>query len=110
MKVYHGRQTEHGCAVDVEQNGEVCLLHPRDDVRSHSKEGFEWGSSSPGAAQLALALAVDVLRDKGRALKVYRRLESELIASLSPDEDWMLTEPGIRAAIESIEQDRVPRR
>ena len=29
MKTYHGRRTEHGCAVDVEEDGEVSLLNPR---------------------------------------------------------------------------------
>ncbi len=40
MKVYYGRRTEHGCAVDVEEDGEVCLLHPRNDLCNHSPDGY----------------------------------------------------------------------
>jgi hypothetical protein len=39
MKVYHGRRSEHGCAVDVEENGECCSLNPRLDLRNHSPTG-----------------------------------------------------------------------
>jgi hypothetical protein len=36
MKVYHGRRTEHGCAVDVEEDGECYALNPRLDLQNHS--------------------------------------------------------------------------
>ena len=48
MKVYHGRRTDHGCAVDVEEDGEVTLLNPRLDLRNHSPSGFEWGYGAAG--------------------------------------------------------------
>ena len=32
MKVYHGRRTDHGCAVDVEEDDECTSLHPRNDL------------------------------------------------------------------------------
>src|SRR5260221_39126 len=71
MKVYHGRREEHGCAVDVEEDGEACLLDPRHDLHNHASEDLEWGSFGTGAAQLALALAADVRAD---ALAWARRL------------------------------------
>ena len=75
MKTYHGRRTEYGCAVDVEENGEVYSLHPRHDLRNHSPTGFEWSYSGSGPAQLALALAADVLGDDDYAQEIYQRLK-----------------------------------
>jgi hypothetical protein len=105
MKVYHGRRSPHGCAVDVEENGECYLLHPRLDLRNHSATGLEWGYSGSGPAQLALALAADVLGDDDRAQAVYQPLKFKLIGKL-PHEEWVLSERQIRSAIESIEQER----
>lgn len=105
MKLYHGRRTEHGCTVDVEEDGECSLLHPRHDLRNHSPTGLEWGYSGSGPAQLALALAADVLGDDDRAQDIYQRLKSKLVAGL-PHEEWVLTEHRVRAAIDAIEQER----
>ena len=109
MKVYHGRRTEHGCAVDVEEDGEVSLLNPRLDLRKHSPAGLEWGYSGSGAAQLALALAADVLGDDHKAEAIYQRLKFKIVGNL-PHEGWILTERQIHAAIDAIEQDRGPAR
>jgi len=105
MKVYYGRRTEHGCAVDVEEDGERTLLDLRKDLRLHSSEA-NWGYGGSGPAQLALALAADVLGDDRKALEVYQRLKFKLIGGL-PDEDWILTEQQVRMAIDGIEQERV---
>ncbi len=103
--MYHGRRTDHGCAVDVEEDGEVTLLNPRHDLRNHSPTGFEWSYSGSGPAQLALALAADVLGDDDRAQEVYQRLKARLVGGL-PHEGWVLTEQRVRAAIDAIEQER----
>ena len=108
MKVYHGRRTEHGCAVDVEEDGECTSLHPRNDLRLHSSE-FNWGFGGSGPAQLALALAADVLGDDEKALEIHQRLKFKLVGRL-PHEDWVLTEGQVRTAIDAIEQERGPTR
>ena len=105
MKTYHGRRTEHGCAVDVEEDGERYLLDPRRDLRNHSQE-FEWGYGGSGPAQLALALAADVLGDDERAQDTYQRLKFRLVGGL-PHEGWALSEGRIHSA---IEQERGPAR
>jgi len=109
MKVYHGRREEHGCAVDVEEDGEACLLDPRYDLHNHASEDLEWGSFGTGAAQLALARAADVLGDDARALRVHQRLKARLVATL-PDDDWVLTEGRVRAVIDAIELEHGRRR
>jgi len=104
MKTYHGTWTETGGAVVVNDNGEFRSLDPRHDLRNLSPDGFSWGHGGTGPAQLALALAADVLGNDFQARKVYHRLNNKLIASL-PHEEWVLTENRIRSAIEAIEYD-----
>ncbi len=106
MKIYHGTQTEQGGAVVVEKDGEFSALNPRHDLRNHSPTGFSWGYSGSGPAQLALALAADVLGDDDKAQDVYQRLKFKLIGGL-PDEGWVLTEERIRGVIDAIGQERV---
>ena len=109
MKTYHGRRTEHGCAVDVEDNGEVYCLNLRHDLKNHSPCGAEWGFSGSGPAQLALALAADVLGDDDQALQIYQRLKFRLVGGL-PHEGWVLTEDRIRSAIDDIRHEQGRRR
>ena len=107
MKVYHGMRTEHGCTVVVEEDGEFTGLALRTDLRNHSPDGFEWGFGGSGPAQLALALAADVLGDDEKAQELYQRLKFKLIGGL-PHEGWVLTDLRLRAALDDIErqQDR----
>ena len=109
MKVYRGVRIDHGGAVIVEDNGESGSLDPRHDVCCHSASGFDWGYSGSGPAQLALALAADVLGDDERAERVHQQLKFKLIGGLSA-EGWVLTEERIRAVIEAIEYQAERRR
>jgi hypothetical protein len=102
MKIYSGTWTEAGSAVVVEENGEVRGLDPRHDLRNHSPTGFAWGYGGSGPAQLALALAADVLGDDAKAQKVYQRLKFKLVGRL-PHDGWVLTEERIREAIDAVE-------
>jgi len=104
MKRYHGTRTEQGCTVTVEEDGKpMRTLDLRLDLRQHSPTGPEWGYSGSGPAQLALALAADVLGDDEKAQDLYQRLKFKLIGRL-PHEGWVLTEERILAALTAIEQ------
>ena len=106
MKYYHATQTEQGSAIVVEEDGEFRALNPRHDLQSISPDGFQWGNHSDnGTAQLALALAADVLGDDGKAQRVYQRLQLKLIAVLPP-EGWVLAENRVRDIIDGIERER----
>src|SRR5262249_42771271 len=92
MKVYQGSRTPEGCVVTVCQDGgEPRPLALRLDLRNHSPTGAEWGYAGSGPAQLALALAADVLGDDDRTQAVYQQLKFKLIGGL-PKEGWELTE------------------
>ncbi len=101
MKVYQGRRSEHGCAVDVDEDGEVTLLNPRRDLQ-HFSNDLEWGGPGKGSAQLALALAADVLGDDEKALDVAPQLQKKLIGNL-PYEGWALSENRLRHLIDALE-------
>jgi Family of unknown function (DUF6166) len=106
MKYYIGERTEDGCVVEVIDRdipGGGYALDPRVDLRNHSVAGYEWGFSGNGSAQLALALAADVLGDDGRAQEVYQRLKLRVVAGL-PDKSWTLSEGRLPTAIEEIER------
>jgi hypothetical protein len=110
MKHYEGRRTPKGCLVTVvEDYKEPRPLDARLDLRRHSPSGLEWGFAGSGPAQLALALAADVLGDDDKALDVYQQLKFKLIGGL-PSDGWTLTEDRIRTIISAIEQQRANKR
>jgi hypothetical protein len=111
MKVYTGyrRLDGHGHPVAMsvkvhEQGKESHLLDPRHDIRLHSEE-FNWGYGGSGPAQLALALAADVLKDDEAAQDVYQRLKSKVVGRLAED-GWAITEEELQEAIRRIQQER----
>jgi hypothetical protein len=101
MKTYTGERTADGCAVTVTDGGGPRGLDPRFDLRTHSPTGFEWGYGGSGPAQLALALAADVLDDDEAALDIYQRLKFRVVGRLAAD-GWTLTEAELTDAIRSL--------
>jgi hypothetical protein len=111
MKTYTGYRLpgEEGTAapgiVTVHQEGhQPRLLDPRFDLRQHA-DGLNWGYGGSGPAQLALALAADVLGDDEAARAVYQKLKFRLIGRL-PKDGWSLDEMQLRRAIAEIQQQR----
>ena len=105
MKVYVGHRTEeHDWVVTLVApgTGASAALNPRFDLRRHSPDGFSWGYSGSGPAQLALALCADVLNDDERAQNIYQRFKDQVVAVLDQDADWTLSEVVIREQIELI--------
>lgn len=104
MKTYTGERTENGCTVVVSEDGGCRALDPRFDLKNHSPTGFEWGYAGSGPAQLALALAADVLRDDAAALGVYQRLKFRVVGRL-PEAGWTLTEGELAATLRDLGRD-----
>lgn len=101
MKTYSGVRTAGGCAVTVSGPDGSRELDPRFDLRNHSPDGFEWGYGGSGPAQLALALAADVLGNDEAAQRVYQRLKFRVVGRL-PADGWSLTEGELAEAIRSL--------
>ena len=76
-------------------------LNPRMDLWNHSPDGFEWGYSGSGPAQLALALLADHCGDDERALNWYHRFKWAVIAEL-PHREWILTSEDIDRVLQSL--------
>lgn len=75
MRQFVGKRIDGQAVVQVFTDGVLTgLLPEKTDLREHSISGLSWGRASAGARQLALALAVEVLRDDRKALQVYERL------------------------------------
>jgi len=102
MKTYHGVRDEKGVAVFVEEDGVRRPLAPRLDLRIHAPTGVDWGYSGSGPAQLALALAAEVLADDDKALDLYQQLAFKLVGSL-PHGGWTLSEERLRTVLAAIE-------
>lgn len=60
-------------------------------VFNHSPDGFNWGYSGSGPAQLALALLLRFTRDDEIAVKYHQAFKDTVIASL-PEGDFELNE------------------
>jgi hypothetical protein len=91
--------------VTVHQQGQPPRpLDPRLDLRMHA-DSFNWGYAGSGPAQLALALAADVLGDDDAAQEVHQKLKNKVIAAL-PKDGWSLSETQLRLAFADIQQQR----
>lgn len=71
VRIYRGYRDESGAA-RVTVNG--ATLPPRHDLRNHSPDGFEWGYSGSGPAQLALAIVADHAAHAPDDLVLLRRI------------------------------------
>ena len=78
-------------------------LPTRTDLKTLSFNGFGWGTCSPGAGQLALALLCDVLGNDSRAVRLCIFVCDLVVRNLSPSASWTLTDYDVRLAVESIE-------
>jgi len=96
MKVYKGDRTIDGVMVTV--NDEP--LPQRLDVRELSEDGFEWSFEGSAPAQLALAILLDHLDDKAKALRLYESFMQEVVANFS--NEWILTSADIDEAIDAL--------
>lgn len=106
MKI-RGKRTSTG--VDVRYKGKP--LSPRNDLRNHSPDGFEWGYQGSGPAQLALAILAR-LKGPAFAQEHYQRFKREVIAKL-PKTAWELTAEDVeqwskKALQEKSESNKTP--
>jgi hypothetical protein len=100
---YIGYRGVGGAKVYVTTNGGETLqqLAPRNDLRNHCPDGFQWGYGGPGPAQLALAILADLLGDDELALQSYQRVMGTLIAPIQSD-SFHLTEGQVWAHFHTV--------
>lgn len=100
QKHYQGKRSYGQCFVTVDGRA----LDPRFDLRFHSPDGFEWGYSGSGPAQLALALLADHLSDDAEALRLYQEFKSKTVAGF-PRESWTLTGAQIHEVLGTLRRE-----
>ncbi len=98
MKTYQGKRTIDGLVVTVDGK----RLDEHYEVKRFAKYGFEWTYEGESPQQLALAILVDHLGDKARALRLSQPFMKSVVANL--DNDWVLKGDDIDRAIGKIEK------
>jgi hypothetical protein len=89
----------------VVRDGQMLKIAPSQKLWKHS-EGFSWGYPGSGPAQLALALLLDALGDKQRALRLHQRFKSSVVARWPKDEGWTITEDEIKKICDRLDDER----
>ena len=107
-KVYWARKirTELGgfrVEVHHEKDGKVVSSEdldpkPSQEIINHSPNGFNWGYSGSGPAQLALGLLLDITQDRDVAKFLYHTFKNEVIAKIE-HEEWQMYDHTIKAWI-----------
>jgi hypothetical protein len=96
MKRYVGDRTIDGVKVTVDG----AALDPCVDVTEFTKNGFEWSYEGPEPRQLALALLVDHLVDRGKAKAAVEPFMRAVVANF--DNEWEMTSADIDEALAAL--------
>ena len=97
MTTFEGRRTIDGLVVTVDGK----RLDEHYGVKRFTTWGFEWTYEGDSPQQLALALLVEHLGDKERAIRLSEAFMRKVVANL--DNDWVLTGAEIDTTIAEIE-------
>ena len=93
MSTYEGKRTIDGLVVTVDGK----RLDEHYEVKRFTRFGFEWTYEGESPQQLALAILVDRLHDRERAIQLCEPFMKTVIANL--DNDWKLTGEDIDAFV-----------
>lgn len=112
MATYRGKRENESAVVQVDG----APLLARNDLRNHSPNGFEWGYSWAGPAQLALAILAHHFRALGngdeladsKALALYQGFKAKLIAGLVT-ESWQLDSHIVADTVSMVVKDDAER-
>lgn len=96
---FNGRRLAAGAEVTITVDGKTESLPPRLDLRNHSPNGFEWGYSGSGPAQLALAMCAALVGDRV-AERVYQGVKERRVSGIHCDE-WTMSGSHVLRAIEA---------
>lgn len=88
-KTYSGARVNGEAVVVVVGEGQERRLDPAYHLKCLSPDGFDWGHSSRGGEQLALALLADALGDGEVALALYKEFAADWVRG-APRPEWVL--------------------
>lgn len=96
MKFYVGDRTIDGTQVLVDGQP----LGQRLDLRTFTRNGFEWSYEGPEPRQLALALLMEHTGDPQRALALTEAFMRAVVANFG--NEWEMTSDDIAASVASL--------
>lgn len=96
MSMFEGKRTIDGLIVT--KDGIPVSEHY--EVKQFTTWGFEWTYEGDSPRQLALALLVEHLGDKARAIELSDPFMRKIVANL--DNDWTLSSADIDAALAGL--------
>lgn len=112
---YKGERSSMGGAgtvkihsVNLSHSEIVEPLNPRNDLFDHSQDGFNWGYGGSGPAQLALAIAADVIGDDEQAVAIHQALKFRVIARIA-DNNFILFKDELAETISALFREREER-
>jgi hypothetical protein len=97
VSTFEGKRTIDGLVVTVDGK----RLDEHYEVKRFTSWGFEWTYEGDSPQQLALAILVEHLGDKERAIRLSEPFMRKVVANL--DNDWVLTGADIDKAVADIE-------
>src|SRR5581483_3286258 len=65
----------------ISVDGHLLALEESQKVLNHSPDGFNAGYSGSGPAQSALAILLDVLKDKNRAISLHQKFKRQFLSN-----------------------------
>jgi len=104
-KRYVGERLDTGCVVVVYDQADEkkwYFLPPRNDIRNHSPDGFEWGYGGSGPAQLSLALLCDCFESVILGEALYQRFKWVWTAHQNGD-TWELIDEELWKIVEDMQ-------
>jgi uncharacterized protein DUF6166 len=97
MKIYEGKRTIDGLVVTVDGRP----LPEYYEIKRFTRFGFEWTYEGECPRQLALAILVDYLGDRNRAIQLSEPFMKLVVANL--ENDWRLSGADVDAALRNLE-------
>lgn len=101
VRSYEGRRTIDGLVVMVDGR----KLDEHYEVKRFTRFGFEWSYDGDSPQQLALAILVDYLGDKDKAVRLSDPFMRSVVANF--DNEWTLTGAEIDAALRRLQETTV---
>jgi hypothetical protein len=103
--VYRGARGDRiDGGVVVTRNAQILRPYDSQQLLNHSPDGFNWGYSGSGPAQLALALLLDATGDPGIALTQHQNFKRAVVADFG--DEWEITQEEIITWVNSLLKDQ----
>ena len=109
MKIFKGKKTPDSCIVELVNENYTTQLSPEKSLQiaDHSPDGFQWGYSGSGPAQLAAAILNEITGDPELTRQYYQFFKSDHVSHWGNDfeinefqvRDWLRSIGAVQASV-----------